>query len=99
MYVPPPPSLFYSVNIFQVADNVQQVCSAEAYPCLHLVIPALEQMHRRWTKLINDEQFSEFKEPIQAALDSIRDYYDRTSSCDAYTWAMGASLITCSKFT
>ncbi|KAF7325529.1 putative AC transposase [Mycena kentingensis (nom. inval.)] len=76
------------IRVLQVADEVQQVCSAEEYPTLHLVIPALERMHRQWSKLQDNPDYSELVEPMQAAVNVAADYYDRTSRCDAYTWAM-----------
>ncbi|KAF8209893.1 hypothetical protein K438DRAFT_1753508 [Mycena galopus ATCC 62051] len=75
-----------------VPNDVQQMGSAEKYPCLHLVIPALEQVHHRWKKLRDRPEYSKLHDAIQAGMDSIETYYDRTSECDAYLMAMGESF-------
>ena len=72
----------------QHADNAQQAFSSDQGPSLHLALPALEALHKAWTKRAVQAKYADFVPALDAGLTKIEEYYDRTSQSDAYTFAM-----------
>jgi hypothetical protein len=70
------------------ADNAQQAFSSDQNPSLHLAIPALEALHKAWSSRLSRPKYYHFKAPLQAAIDKIVDYYEKTGDSDAYIIAM-----------
>ncbi|TFY73974.1 hypothetical protein EWM64_g10038, partial [Hericium alpestre] len=77
------------------ADMAQQEFSSDQYPTLALALPALESLHRAWSKCMDDEKYAPFCPALAAALDSIKSYYDLTADSNAYIVSM--VLDPCSK--
>ena len=73
----------------QVPDSVQQSFSAEKFPSLHKVLPALEAVHSEWSKMAGLSKFDRFKPALQAGITKIETYYERTSFSSAYIFSMG----------
>ncbi|KAJ3743051.1 hypothetical protein DFH05DRAFT_1621699, partial [Lentinula detonsa] len=71
-------------KLLQLADNAQQEFSADTYPTLYLALPALEKLHRAWSKWCNSQQYQCFKPALTAALSVIEEYYQRTSKSMSY---------------
>jgi hypothetical protein len=74
--------------MFQHADRAQQTFSSENEPSLHIAIPALEALHSAWSKRIEREKYSEFLDAIQAGIDKLNKYYERTEDSTAYIMSM-----------
>lgn len=55
---------------------------------MHSVIPALEALHRGWTKLSNKPSRLEFKPALDAGLAKIAEYYDKVTDSDTYIFCM-----------
>jgi hypothetical protein len=72
----------------QHADNAQQAFSSDQGPSLHLALPALEVLHKAWTKRAARIKYGDFVPALNAGLAKIEEYYDRTAQSDAYTFAM-----------
>ncbi|PBK89746.1 hypothetical protein ARMGADRAFT_1083215 [Armillaria gallica] len=65
-------------------DDAQQEFSAEGYPMLHLVLPALEKLHSNLTECLHAPEYAPFSVAIQAGLNSIEEHYSCTEKSDAY---------------
>ncbi|KDQ48915.1 hypothetical protein JAAARDRAFT_144238 [Jaapia argillacea MUCL 33604] len=81
------------VKVFQqilaIADQAQQLFSSETHPALHLGLPALEDLHASWTTFqAKLGPNSRFYDAIQAGLDKIAEYYDKTGDNDAYVFSI-----------
>ncbi|KAF9235592.1 hypothetical protein BU15DRAFT_77821 [Melanogaster broomeanus] len=67
------------------ADNAQQSFSSDKGPTLQHALPALEALHKAWSKHAEAARYEPFQEGLTAATDKIVDYYERTADSDAYT--------------
>lgn len=72
----------------QDADDAQQAFSSDQGPSLHLTIPALEALYKAWSEAREDPVCIDFVEALDAGLAKVDEYYHRTASSDAYTFAM-----------
>jgi hypothetical protein len=72
----------------QHSDNAQQAFSSDRGTTLHLALPALEALHKAWSKRVGHEKYGDFIPALSAGLAKIEEYYDRTSDSNAYTFAM-----------
>ncbi|KAF8240617.1 hypothetical protein L208DRAFT_1514732, partial [Tricholoma matsutake] len=70
------------------ADNAQQAFLSDKGSTLHLALPALEALHKAWTKRAERVKYIDFVPALNAGLAKIAEYYDRTADSDAYTFAM-----------
>ncbi|KDQ50977.1 hypothetical protein JAAARDRAFT_543907 [Jaapia argillacea MUCL 33604] len=76
-------------RILECSDRSQQRCSSDQHPALHLGLPALEDLHTQWSALNQDSKVNPvFKDALQAGLDKIAEYYDKTGNNDAYVFSM-----------
>ncbi|KAJ3804079.1 hypothetical protein F5876DRAFT_14328, partial [Lentinula aff. lateritia] len=78
-------------DILGYADHAQQTFSSENEPSLHVGLPALEALHNAWSKRLLKAKYSEFLDAIQAGIDKLSDYYNRTGSSSAYVILMSLS--------
>jgi hypothetical protein len=51
-------------------------------------LPALEALHKAWTKRAARSKYRDFVPALKAGLAKIEEYYDRTADSDAYMFAM-----------
>jgi hypothetical protein len=51
-------------------------------------LPALEALHKSWTKRAERAKYFDFVPALNAGLAKIAEYYDRTADSNAYTFAM-----------
>ena len=79
---------FSFADIIQHADNAQQAFSSDQATTLHRTLPALEALHKAWTKRAERSKYLEFVPALNAGLAKIEEYYHRTAESDAYTFAM-----------
>jgi len=73
--------------IFQHADNAQQF-SSDRGPSLQQALPALEALHKAWSSRSANSKYKAFHIALNAAIEKIKQYYDRTSESEAYIMAM-----------
>ncbi|KIJ12263.1 hypothetical protein PAXINDRAFT_14886 [Paxillus involutus ATCC 200175] len=69
-------------------DNAQQNFSSDAGPSLHLALPALEALHKAWDSRSIQSKYMVFSTGLNAAVNKIVEYYERTADLDTYTMAM-----------
>ena len=69
----------------QHADNAQQSFSSDKGPTLQHALPALEALHKTWSKRTETARYEPFRDGLIAATNKIMAYYDRTAESDAYT--------------
>jgi hypothetical protein len=53
-----------------------------------LALPALEALHKAWTSRANKTKYYVFESALDAAVDKISEYYDKTSTSDAFILSM-----------
>ncbi len=63
-----------------------------AYSSLQLVIPALEQLHKKLPDRLSKSKYMPFVLAIRACLEIIEKYHGHTEYMDVYIMAMGKSL-------
>lgn len=74
--------------MLQYADNAQHSFSSDNRPLLHTALPALEKLHTKWNKKIDDVKYNEFSDAIREAALKISEYYEKTADSDALTFSM-----------
>ncbi|KAG6852135.1 hypothetical protein C0991_002699 [Blastosporella zonata] len=79
-------SLF--LKLLTRAENAQQAFSTDQGPTLHLAIPALEALHAAWSKCRNQSKYSDFFPALDAAIEKVSEYYNKTSESEVYTFSM-----------
>jgi hypothetical protein len=78
---------------YQHADAAQQAFSSENGPTLHLALPALEALHNAWSSRAQKDKYSHFEIPLDSAVETIAEYYDKTSTSDAFVLSMRALFL------
>ncbi len=73
----------------QLFDDAQQEFSAEGYPSLHLVLPALERLYVNLDKWLTVLEYAPFSAAIQSSLAVIEQHYSWTEFLDAYIICIG----------
>lgn len=58
---------------------------------MHRGLPALEALHKSWTSRLDKPKYAEFRTAIQAGLNKVEEYYQKTADSDVYTFAMCTS--------
>jgi hypothetical protein len=76
----------------QFAELSQQSFSSEQGPMLHLALPALESLHSAWSSRSGRIKYLDFAEGLNAGIEKITKYYEKSSSSDAHIMAMRASF-------
>ena len=51
-------------------------------------LPALEALHKAWSSCAEWDKYYDFADALQAGISKLDGYYDKTSSSNAYTFAM-----------
>ncbi|KAG1785110.1 uncharacterized protein HD556DRAFT_1305691, partial [Suillus plorans] len=70
------------------ADNVQQSFSSDKGSTLQLALPALKALHKAWMSHSESSKYEPFHTALNAAVEKICGYYERTADNDAYIMAM-----------
>lgn len=77
-----------SLTWSQKADAAQQAFSSDNSPSLHLALSALEALHGAWTDYSKNTKYSDFVDPLEEDIEKISEYYDKTSSSNAFNFSM-----------
>lgn len=81
-----------NMTLLQHADDAQQAFSSASVPTLQNVLPALERMHAAWEKASSKPRYSSFKPALNAGMEKLDEYYQRSAASDAHIMAMGKHL-------
>ncbi|KAF5309327.1 hypothetical protein D9758_019000 [Tetrapyrgos nigripes] len=76
--------IIHLISILMHADEIQQKFSSENDPTLHLAIPLLESLHKKWSVCMKRSRYSELQEPLKAGVAKLKTYYEKTSDSAAY---------------
>ncbi|KAF5343868.1 hypothetical protein D9758_015885 [Tetrapyrgos nigripes] len=76
------------IDLLTHADSAQQAFSSEHEPTLHNAIPALERLHIAWEKRKGKTKYTKFTDALNAGVDKLGNYYNKTSDSDAYVFSM-----------
>ena len=79
---------WFRLFLVQKADAAQQAFSSDNNPSLHLVLPALEALHSAWTDYSKNPKYRDFIGPLNEGIEKITDYYNKTSSSNAFNLSM-----------
>jgi hypothetical protein len=79
---------YSTYTLLQHADRAQQAFSSDEGPSLHSGLPALEALHKAWSSRAEKEKYSDFQGALNDAAAKIAEYYDKTSTSDAFIFAM-----------
>ena len=82
-------SISVSNNPYKHANIAQQAFSAAARPTLHNALPAIEKLYSAWEKASEKPRYAQFKPALNAAMEKLNEYYERTADSDAHIIAMG----------
>lgn len=67
---------------------MQQEFSYEGDSTLFSAIPTLEHLHTAWYSRAQRTKYAPFKEALTAAAEKIDEYYNKSATSHAYTFAM-----------
>jgi hypothetical protein len=56
-------------------------------------LPALEALHNAWSSQAQKDKYSHFEIPLDSAVETIAEYYDKTSTLDAFVLSMCALFL------
>ncbi|KAG6863608.1 hypothetical protein C0991_004637 [Blastosporella zonata] len=76
------------LDLLTHAENAQHAFSSNQGPSLHLAIPALESLCKAWSSRKDRDKYTDFRDALEAGVDKIVHYYDRTSESEVYTFVM-----------
>ncbi|KAJ3527051.1 hypothetical protein NMY22_g9922 [Coprinellus aureogranulatus] len=76
------------LKLLKHADNAQHAFSSQTEPALSHALPALEVLHKTWKNLSEKAKYFRYHEALQAGLEKIATYYNKTSSVNAYNMSM-----------
>ena len=77
-----------TLSFIQKADVAQQAFSSDHGLSLHLALPALEALHSSWTDHSKNPKFRDFVGSLKAGIEKIKEYYDKTSTSNAFNFSM-----------
>ncbi|KAF8810030.1 hypothetical protein BYT27DRAFT_7092899, partial [Phlegmacium glaucopus] len=75
-------------NLLATAEKAQQAFSSSTVPMLCNAVPALEKLYTTWEKQQEQPEAAPFQDAIDAAMEKINQYYEKTAESDAHIMAM-----------
>jgi hypothetical protein len=76
----------------------QQAFSSDRGSTLHLAIPALKTLHKAWFSRSERTKYRYFAPALDAAVNKLNEYYEKTTDSPAYIMAMCSSSSVMPKF-
>jgi hypothetical protein len=73
----------------QHADDAQGAFSSASMLTLHNALPTLERLHAAWEKASSKPRYLHFARALNAGMDKLNSYYQRSAESDAHIMAMG----------
>jgi len=80
---------FANILILKHADDAQQAFSSGTRPSLHNALPAIETLYAAWQNASTKPQYAPFASALEAAMEKLNEYYQRTAASDVHIIAMG----------
>lgn len=84
-----PSNIVTFLTYSQHANDAQQAFSSDMYPTVAMGIPALEHLHKKWSRLVDLPKYAVYSTALQAGLDKVNEYYIMTENSDAFIMCMG----------
>ena len=81
-------SAVYCTHVTQHTDNAQHAFSPDHGTALHLALPALEGLHKAWSRRLMRAKYRHFVPALKAGLGKIEEYYERNPDSDASIFPM-----------
>lgn len=78
------------LGLLAKAEYAQQSFSSDCGPATHLALPALEALHKAWYTRSTKNEYIDFWPALEAGLQKVANYYEKTADSDAYFMAMCA---------
>ena len=78
------------LDLLSVSERAQQSFSSDCGASVHLVLPALEAMHKAWLSQTSKMKYIDagLIVALNAGIEKIGEYYERSAESDAYIVAM-----------
>jgi hypothetical protein len=78
----------YTSYVCQAAANVQEAFSAEYYPTVWRILPLYEDFIAQWRALAEDPKMAILELAINAGIESVEKYYNKTDNSPAHIVSM-----------
>lgn len=75
------------------AEYAQQSFSLDCGPAIHLTLPTLESLHKAWDTQSTKTDYINFWSGLEAGVQKIAKYYEKTAASDVYILVMRKSFI------
>ena len=76
------------LGLLAKAEYAQQSFSSDCGLATHLTLPALESLHKAWHTRSIKAEYIDFWPALEAGINKVAAYYEKTADCDAYIMAM-----------
>lgn len=76
------------LSLLVKAEYAQQSFTSDNGPATHLALPALESLHKAWHTRSNKADYIDFWPALEAGVNKVTSYYEKTADSDAYIMAM-----------
>ena len=80
-------------GVIQHANDSQQAFSSSSDPSLQNALPALERLYTAWKKASKKSRYASFVPALEAGMQKLDQYYNRSAQSDAHIMAMGKFTI------
>jgi hypothetical protein len=78
-------------KVLKVAADIQEDFAAEYYPTVWRILPLYEQFIAKWQQYASDPDFVTFWPAIEAAIDSLEKYYNKSDNSPVHIVSMCTS--------
>ena len=79
----------YNQSNSQEPAEAQQTFSCVADPAVYHTLPVLKYLQEQWTSMANATRFTSIAPAIQAGLDNLNKWYNKTEHTDAHIMCLG----------
>ena len=76
------------LGLLAKVEYTQQSFASDTGPATHLALPALESLHKAWHTQSMKAEYADFWSALEAGVNKIANYYEKTADSDAYIMAM-----------
>ena len=76
------------LGLLAKAEYAQQSFSSDCSLATHLALPALKSLHKAWHTWTTKVEYAGFQPALEAGINKIISYYEKTMDSDAYIMAM-----------
>jgi hypothetical protein len=72
----------------QVAASIQEDFAAEYYPTVWRILPLYEEFIGKWQEYANTPEMAMFRPALEAAIESLKKYYNKTDNSPVHIVSM-----------